>query len=771
MSKKKLTYSLNYRRPKSEYKNSDELMICIRYYHRCAKTNKTKIIKKSTGIKCKLSDWNSDWHKSSNRSPIKDSDPNYKKKNKLLKEKVKTFDINELLKNVKNDSFSSYLNSKLPKGDLDKKWTTHKNAINLVSPANKRNIDIIVVGTGLAGGSACATLAELGYNVKAFCFQDSPRRAHSIAAQGGINAAKNYQGDGDSIYRLFYDTVKGGDYRSREENVYRLAEVSANIIDQCVAQGVPFARDYGGLLDNRSFGGVLVSRTFYAKGQTGQQLLLGAYSAMNRQIARGKIKMYNRHEMLDVVLVDGKARGIITRNLVNGEIERHSAHAVVLATGGYGNVFYLSTNAMGSNVTAAWKAHKRGAYFANPCFTQIHPTCIPVSGDHQSKLTLMSESLRNDGRIWVPKNIEDVEGIRNGNLKPTEIKEEDRDYFLERRYPAFGNLVPRDVASRAAKERCDAGFGVNKTGEAVYLDFASSIIRYGKEQALVSGEDENNNEVVKKLGKEIIKRKYGNLFQMYEKIVDQNPYETPMMIYPAVHYTMGGIWVDYNLMTTIPGLYAIGEANFSDHGANRLGASALMQGLADGYFVLPYTIGDYLSDEISTGPIANDSEEFIIAEKEAAKKLDKLINNKGSKSVDYFHKKLGKIMWNKCGMARNKEELELAISEISQLRKQFWKEVKVPGNQNEFNEELAKAGRVADFLELGELFAKDALEREESCGGHFREEYQTKEGEATRKKEFQFVSAWEYVGEPRDAILHKEKLEYKNIEVKERSYK
>ena len=565
--------------------------------------------------------------------------------------------------------------------------------------------------------------------------------------------------------------MKGGDYRSREENVYRLAEVSANIIDQCVAQGVPFARDYGGLLDNRSFGGVLVSRTFYAKGQTGQQLLLGAYSAMNRQIARGKIKMYNRHEMLDVVLVDGKARGIITRNLVNGEIERHSAHAVVLASGGYGNVFYLSTNAMGSNVTAAWKAHKRGAYFANPCFTQIHPTCIPVSGDHQSKLTLMSESLRNDGRIWVPKNIQDVEGIRNGNLKPTEIKEEDRDYFLERRYPAFGNLVPRDVASRAAKERCDAGFGVNKTGEAVYLDFASSIIRYGKEQALVNGEDENNEKIVEKLGKEIIKKKYGNLFQMYEKIVDQNPYETPMMIYPAVHYTMGGIWVDYNLMTTIPGLYAIGEANFSDHGANRLGASALMQGLADGYFVLPYTIGDYLSDEISTGPIANDSEEFINAEKEAREKLDKLINNKGSRSVDYFHKKLGKIMWNKCGMARNKKDLELAISEISKLRKEFWKEVKVPGDQNEFNEELAKAGRVADFLELGELFAKDALEREESCGGHFREEYQTKEGEATRKKEFQFVSAWEYVGEPRDAILHKEKLEYKNIEVKERSYK
>jgi succinate dehydrogenase / fumarate reductase flavoprotein subunit len=504
----------------------------------------------------------------------------------------------------KNDSFSDYLKSNLPNGPIEKKWTNHKNSINLVSPANKRNIDVIVVGTGLAGGSACATLAELGYNVKAFCFQDSPRRAHSIAAQGGINAAKNYQGDGDSVYRLFYDTVKGGDYRSREENVYRLAEVSANIIDQCVAQGVPFARDYGGLLDNRSFGGVLVSRTFYAKGQTGQQLLLGAYSAMNRQIARGKIEMHNRHEMLDVVLVDGKARGIITRNLVNGEIERHSAHAVVLATGGYGNVFYLSTNAMGSNVTAAWKAHKRGAYFANPCFTQIHPTCIPVSGDHQSKLTLMSESLRNDGRIWVPKNLEDVDSIRKGDLSPTEITEENRDYFLERRYPAFGNLVPRDVASRAAKERCDSGFGVNKTGEAVYLDFASAIKRYGKEQALVEGKDDQNDEIVESLGKEIIKKKYGNLFQMYEKIVDQNPYETPMMIYPAVHYTMGGVWVDYNLMTTVPGLYAIGEANFSDHGANRLGASALMQGLADGYFVLPYTIGDYLSDDISTGPIA-----------------------------------------------------------------------------------------------------------------------------------------------------------------------
>ena len=498
MSKKKLTYSLNYRRPKSEYKPSDELMICIRYYHKCENTQKTKIIKKSTGVKCKLKDWNSDWHKSSDRIPIKHTDPHYKKKNKILKDKVKTFDIEELFKSVKNDSFSDYLKSKLPNGPLEKKWTNHKNSINLVSPANKRNIDVIVVGTGLAGGSACATLAELGYNVKAFCFQDSPRRAHSIAAQGGINAAKNYQGDGDSIYRLFYDTVKGGDYRSREENVYRLAEVSANIIDQCVAQGVPFARDYGGLLDNRSFGGVLVSRTFYAKGQTGQQLLLGAYSAMNRQIARGKIEMHNRHEMLDVVLVDGKARGIITRNLVNGDIERHSAHAVVLATGGYGNVFYLSTNAMGSNVTAAWKAHKRGAYFANPCFTQIHPTCIPVSGDHQSKLTLMSESLRNDGRIWVPKNIKDVESIRNGSLSPTEILEENRDYFLERRYPAFGNLVPRDVASRAAKERCDAGFGVNKTGEAVYLDFASAITRYGKEQALINGLDDSNPEVIEK---------------------------------------------------------------------------------------------------------------------------------------------------------------------------------------------------------------------------------------------------------------------------------
>ena len=674
------------------------------------------------------------------------------------------------MKTNKN-GFSKVLKSNVPEGPIDKKWTTHKNKINLVSPANKRNLDVIVVGTGLAGGSAAATLAELGYNVKAFCFQDSPRRAHSIAAQGGINAAKNYQGDGDSGYRLFYDTVKGGDYRSREENVYRLAEVSANIIDQCVAQGVPFARDYGGLLDNRSFGGVLVSRTFYAKGQTGQQLLLGAYSAMNRQIARGKIKMFNRHEMLDIVLVDGKARGIIARNLVTGEIERHSAHAVVLGSGGYGNVFYLSTNAMGSNVTAAWKAHKRGAFFANPCFTQIHPTCIPVSGDHQSKLTLMSESLRNDGRIWVPKNKKDVEAIRSGSLKPTEISEENRDYFLERRYPALGNLVPRDVASRAAKERCDAGFGVNKTGEAVYLDFASAIIRYGKEQALVNGQDDSENDLVQKLGKEVVKKKYGNLFQMYEKIVDQNPYETPMMIYPAVHYTMGGVWVDYNLMTTVPGLYAIGEANFSDHGSNRLGASALMQGLADGYFVLPYTIGSYLSEDISTGPIPNDSKEFLAAEKEVKGKIDFFVSNKGSKSVDYFHKKLGKIMWNKCGMARTKETLNEAIEEISNLRKEFYKEVRVPGGSDQFNEELAKAGRVSDFLELGELFAKDALQREESCGGHFREEYQTPEGEAKRRKEFQYVSAWEYKGEPKDAELHKEELIFHNIEVKERSYK
>ncbi|MDB4605268.1 fumarate reductase/succinate dehydrogenase flavoprotein subunit [Flavobacteriaceae bacterium] len=666
----------------------------------------------------------------------------------------------------------SVLDSKVPKGPLDQKWTAHKNKINLVNPANKRKIDVIVVGTGLAGGAAAASLAELGYNVKTFCYQDSPRRAHSIAAQGGINASKNYQGDGDSNYRLFYDTIKGGDYRSREANVYRLAEVSGNIIDQCVAQGVPFAREYGGQLDNRSFGGVLVSRTFYAKGQTGQQLLLGAYSAMNRQINRGKITPYNRHEMLDLVLVDGKARGIIARDLVTGAIERHSAHAVVLASGGYGNVFYLSTNAMGSNVMAAWRAHRRGAYFANPCFTQIHPTCIPVSGDHQSKLTLMSESLRNDGRIWVPAKKEDAEAIRSGKLKPTQIKEADRDYFLERRYPAFGNLVPRDVASRAAKERCDAGFGVNKTGEAVYLDFDAAIMRYGKEKALISGQKDASDSEVRVLGEEIIAAKYGNLFQMYEKIVDENPYKTPMMIYPAVHYTMGGLWVDYNLQTTIPGCFAAGEANFSDHGANRLGASALMQGLADGYFVLPSTIGNYLADDIATGTIPTDSPEFEAAEKEVMDRMAKMKAGKGLHSVDYYHKKLGKIMWNKCGMSRNEKELNEAIEEIAALRADFWENVKIPGDINTKNQELEKAGRVADFLELGELFAKDALTRNESCGGHFREEYQTPEGEALRDDEnFKFVSAWEYKGAPKDAVLHKEELVYENIEVKTRSYK
>jgi len=664
------------------------------------------------------------------------------------------------------------LDSKVPKGPIKDKWTSHKDHIDLVNPANKRNIDIIVVGTGLAGGSASATLAGLGYNVKAFCYQDSPRRAHSIAAQGGINAAKNYMGDGDSVYRLFYDTVKGGDYRSREANVHRLAEVSVNIIDQCVAQGVPFARDYGGLLDNRSFGGVLVSRTFYAKGQTGQQLLLGAYSAMNRQIARGKIEMYNRHEMLDVVKVDGKARGIIARDLVTGEIERHSAHAVVIATGGYGNVYYLSTMAMGANATAAWKVHKQGAYFANPCFTQIHPTCIPRSGDYQSKLTLMSESLRNDGRIWVPKNLDDAKAIQQGKLKPTEIKEEDRDYYLERRYPAFGNLVPRDVASRAAKERCDAGYGVNATGEAVYLDFSSAIERYGKEQAKIKGISNPSKQQIIELGEAIVEAKYGNLFQMYEKIQAENPYKTPMMIYPATHYTMGGVWVDYNLMTTIPGLYAIGEANFSDHGANRLGASALMQGLADGYFVLPYTIGDYLSDDIQTGPIPTDSPEFEAVEKNVKERLEYFINNKGTHSVDYFHKKLGKVMWDKVGMSRNEKGLKEAIEEIRAIREDFWKNVMVPGSLDELNPELEKAGRVADFLELGELFAKDALERNESCGGHFREEYQTPEGEALRDdKNYAYVAAWEYTGEPSKAKLHKEPLEFKDIELKTRSYK
>jgi succinate dehydrogenase / fumarate reductase flavoprotein subunit len=664
------------------------------------------------------------------------------------------------------------LDAKIPQGPLAEKWTNYKAHQNLVNPANKRKLDIIVVGTGLAGASAAASFGELGFNVKAFGIHDSPRRAHSIAAQGGINAAKNYPNDGDSIYRLFYDTIKGGDYRSREANVYRLAEVSGNIIDQCVAQGVPFAREYGGMLDNRSFGGVLVSRTFYAKGQTGQQLLLGAYSAMNRQINRGKIQAYNRHEMMDLVLVDGKARGIIARDLVSGEIERHSAHAVVLATGGYGNVFFLSTNAMGSNVMAAWRAHRKGAFFANPCFTQIHPTCIPVSGDHQSKLTLMSESLRNDGRIWVPKKKEDAIAIREGRLKPTELAEEDRDYYLERRYPAFGNLVPRDVASRAAKERCDAGFGVNKTGEAVFLDFAAAIERYGKEKALTSGIKNPDKATITKLGEEVVEAKYGNLFQMYEKIVDQNPYKTPMMIYPAVHYTMGGLWVDYNLQTTIPGCYCAGEANFSDHGANRLGASALMQGLADGYFVLPYTIGDYLSDDIRTGAIPTDSKEFEEAEQQVRDRMEKLMGGSGIHSVDYYHKKLGKIMWNKCGMARNEKELKEAIEEISALRKDFWENVKVTGTMDSKNQELEKAGRVADFLELGELFAKDALHRNESCGGHFREEYQTPEGEALRDDEnFKYVAAWEYVGEPKDAKLHKEDLVYENIELKTRSYK
>jgi succinate dehydrogenase / fumarate reductase flavoprotein subunit len=664
------------------------------------------------------------------------------------------------------------LNSKIPLGSLALKWGNHKSKINLVSPSNKRNIDVIVVGTGLAGSSASASLAELGYNVKAFCFQDSPRRAHSIAAQGGINASKNYQGDGDSNYRLFYDTIKGGDYRSREANVHRLAEVSGNIIDQCVAQGVPFARDYGGLLDNRSFGGVQVSRTFYAKGQTGQQLLLGAYSAMNRQIARGKIEMFSRHEMMDIVKVNGKARGIIARDLVTGKLERHSAHAVVIASGGYGNVFFLSTNAMGSNVSAAWKIHKKGAYFANPCFTQIHPTCIPVSGDYQSKLTLMSESLRNDGRIWVPKEKSDAELIRNGKLSPVNLPEEKRDYYLERRYPAFGNLVPRDIASRAAKERCDNGYGVNQTGEAVFLDFSHAIIRYGEEKVKISGQDSSDSELVYKLGRDVVKQKYGNLFQMYEKIVDEDPYKVPMKIYPAVHYTMGGVWVDYNLMTSIQGCFAIGEANFSDHGANRLGASALMQGLADGYFVLPYTIGDYLSDEISTGKISTDSEEFEKSEKKIEDQIDKLINNDGVNSVDYYHKKLGKIMWEKCGMSRNEIDLKKAIKEIQDLRKDFHKNVKIPGTKSEFNEQLAKATRVSDFLELGELFAIDALQRRESCGGHFREEFQTSDGEAIRDDEnFKFVSAWEFNSDPTKPILHKEDLKYEEIEIKTRSYK
>ena len=639
----------------------------------------------------------------------------------------------------------------IPEGPLVDKWTKYKSDAKLVNPANRRNIDVIVVGTGLAGGAAAASLGEMGFNVKSFCFQDSPRRAHSIAAQGGINAAKNYQNDGDSTYRLFYDTIKGGDYRSREGNVYRLAEVSTNIIDQCVAQGVPFAREYGGLLDNRSFGGVQVQRTFYAKGQTGQQLLIGAYQALSRQISKGTVTMYNRHEMMDVVTINGKARGIIARNLITGKIERHSAHAVVLASGGYGNVFFLSTNAMGSNCTAAWKSYKKGAFFANPCFVQIHPTCIPVTGDHQSKLTLMSESLRNDGRIWVPKKKEDAEAIARGEKTGLDIAEQDRDYYLERRYPAFGNLVPRDVASRAAKERCDAGYGVNKTGQAVFLDFSDAINR---------------------LGKKAVEARYGNLFQMYEKITDENPYEMPMKIYPAIHYTMGGIWVDYNLQTTIPGLFATGEANFSDHGANRLGASALMQGLADGYFVAPYTVSNYLADDIRTGKISTDHPEFEKAEKTVNERLDYFVNNNGSKSVDYFHKRLGKIIWENCGMARNKEDLEKAIKEVDSLRDEFWKEVKVPGAKNSLNQELEKAGRVADFIELGALMCYDALSREESCGGHFREEYQTPEGEAVRNDEdFTFVSAWEFKGEKEVPELHKEDLKYENIELKQRSYK
>lgn len=668
----------------------------------------------------------------------------------------------------------SVLNSKIPKGPLKDKWSNHKDHMNLVAPNNRDKIDIIVVGTGLAGGSAAATLAEQGYNVKAFCYQDSPRRAHSIAAQGGINAAKNYQGDGDSIYRLFYDTIKGGDYRAREANVYRLAEVSANIIDQCVAQGVPFGREYGGQLDNRSFGGVQVKRTFYAKGQTGQQLLLGAYSAMSRQIGKGRIKMYNRHEMLDLVIVDGKARGIIARNLVTGEIERHSAHAVVIASGGYGNVYFLSTNAMGSNCSAAWKIHKKGAFFANPCFVQIHPTCIPVHGTQQSKLTLMSESLRNSGRIWVPKNIEDAVAIREGKLKPENIKEEDRDYYLERRYPAFGNLVPRDVASRAAKERCDAGYGIenNDTKEGVFLDFSTEIMKKGREAAMEKNIHNPSEKQIYDLGKAWVEEKYGNLFQMYEKITADNPYVTPMKIYPAVHYTMGGVWVDYNLMSTIPGCFVIGEANFSDHGANRLGASALMQGLADGYFVLPYTIADYLSADIRTGAIPTDTPEFEAAEKEIKDRINFFMTNKGTHSVDYFHKKLGNIMWNKVGMGRTPEGLQEAIKEIEEVRNEFWKNVKVPGD-TEMNLELEKALRVADFLELGQLMAIDALNRNESCGGHFRWDHSTEDGEAKRDDEnYKYAAVWEYKGANINAeVMHKEELIYENIEVKTRSYK
>ena len=659
---------------------------------------------------------------------------------------------------------SPKLDAKIPEGTLENKWTKYRSIMPLVNPANKRSLEIIVVGTGLAGASAAASLAEMGYKVKVFCFQDSPRRAHSIAAQGGINAAKNYQNDGDSVYRLFYDTIKGGDYRAREANVHRLAEVSTNIIDQCVAQGVPFAREYGGTLSNRSFGGTQVQRTFYAAGQTGQQLLLGAYSALQRQVGMGTAKLYARHEMLDVVVIDGKARGIIARDLVSGKLERHFGHAVLLCTGGYGNVFFLSTNAMGSNVTAAWKAHKRGAYFGNPCFTQIHPTCIPVSGDHQSKLTLMSESLRNDGRIWVPKKAGDTR-------KPNEIPEEERDYYLERRYPAFGNLVPRDVASRAAKERCDAGFGVGSSKLAVYLDFSANMMRYGQIEANKQNLQNPSKETIRELGRAVVKEKYGNLFDMYKQITGEDPYEVPMRIYPAVHYTMGGLWVDYNLMTTVPGLYALGEANFSDHGANRLGASALMQGLADGYFVIPYTIGAYLSQEIRTKAIPTDHEAFAKAEAEVNERLQKLLNIKGTKSVDYFHKALGKIMWDKCGMARSEEGLKWAITEIRKIREEFWKNVRVLGSADEFNPELEKAGRVADFIELGELMCVDALDRNESCGGHFREEYQTEEGEALRDDEkYSYVAAWE-MKEVGNWELHKEDLKYENIKIAQRSYK
>lgn len=656
------------------------------------------------------------------------------------------------------------LDAKIPAGPLDKKWENYKGHCKLVNPANKRSLEVIIVGTGLAGASAAASLGELGYKVKAFCFQDSPRRAHSIAAQGGINAAKNYQNDGDSVYRLFYDTVKGGDYRAREANVHRLAEVSGSIIDQCVAQGVPFAREYGGLLSNRSFGGTQVQRTFYAAGQTGQQLLLGAYSALERQVALGNVTLYSRHEMLDIVKIDGKARGIIARDLITGKLERHFGHAVLLASGGYGNVFFLSTNAMGSNVTAAWKATRQGAYFGNPCYTQIHPTCIPVSGDHQSKLTLMSESLRNDGRIWVPKKKDD-------NRKPNEIPEEERDYYLERRYPAFGNLVPRDVASRAAKERCDAGYGVGSSKQAVYLDYAAAIQRYGKIEAGKRGLHTPSEEQVRQLGMEVVAEKYGNLFEMYEKITGENPYVVPMRIYPAVHYTMGGLWVDYELMTTVPGLYALGEANFSDHGANRLGASALMQGLADGYFVIPYTIGNYLADEIRTKAIPTDHPAFVEAEKQVQSSIDRLMSIKGNKSVDSFHKRLGKIMWDKCGMARNEQGLKEAIEEIKALRAEFWKDVRIPGTADELNPELEKAGRVADFLELGELMCLDALTRRESCGGHFREESQTEEGEAMRDDaNFSFVAAWEYKGDSAYE-LHKEPLVFEEAKPTQRSYK